>query len=161
MELLEIPSDSEFNDNIAAYWVTDLPFKAGEERRFRYRLSTRAGRDLDDPVARVVRTGVGWDALPGQADPPPRSRRRFVVDFMGGALSETESGHELEADLSVLRGAVEGVMLQPLPGSSGVRVTFTLVPEGEAPADMRLFLHDAGRPLSETWSYVWYPRELN
>ena len=28
------------NDNIAAYWVPDQPFATGDERRYRYRLTT-------------------------------------------------------------------------------------------------------------------------
>ncbi len=155
VELLEIPSESEFNDNIAAYWVPDVPLRAGEERAYRYRLVTRGALPPDMAVAHVARTAVGWDALPGQADPPPRSRRRFVVDFEGGSLESTEA--PVQADISVLRGSVEGVMVQHLPGNRGRRVTFTLTPEGDVPADMRLFLTSEDHVLSETWSYVWYP----
>jgi glucans biosynthesis protein len=150
VELLEIPTDSEFNDNVAAYWVPDVPLRAGEERSYRYRLVTRGPLPPDMPVAHVARTAIGWDALPGQADPPPRSRRRFVVDFEGGSLPSSQMG--VEADISVLRGMVEGVMIQHLPGNSGLRVTFT--------ADMRLFLTSQSHVLSETWSYVWYPDRI-
>ena len=159
VELLEIPTDSEFNDNIAAYWVPDVPLRAGEERTYRYRIATRGALPPDMAVAHVVRTAVGWDALPGQANPPPRSHRRFVVDFEGGDLQSSEA--QVEAEVSVLRGSVEGVMVQQLPGNRGLRVTFTLIPEGDAPADMRLFLTTEDRVLSETWSYVWYPERID
>lgn len=161
VELLEIPSASEFNDNVAAYWVPDEPFRAGDERRYRYRLVTVGGVPPDMDVARVVRTVVSWDALPGEADPPPRSRRRFVVDFQGGRLSDREIPDDLRVDLSVSRGDVEGVMIVPLPGNSGRRVTFALDPEGDAPADMRLILLAGDEPVSETWSYVWYPARID
>ncbi len=158
VELLEIPTDSEFNDNVAAYWVPDEPLRAGEERSYRYRLVTRASLPPDMTVAHVVRTAVGWDALPGQVDPPPRSQRRFVVDFEGGGLDAVESA--VEAEISMPRGSVEGVMVQHLPGNRGRRVTFTLIPDGDAPADMRLYLTSEDRVLSETWSYVWYPDRI-
>ena len=41
VELLEIPTDTEFNDNIAAYWVPDGPFLAGDARRYRYSIPHR------------------------------------------------------------------------------------------------------------------------
>jgi len=160
VELMEIPTASEFSDNIAAYWVPDRPFRQGEERRFLYRLETLGAIHPDMDVAHVARTAIGWDALPGQADAPPRSRRRFVVDFVGGMLASPSLDDDVQVELSVLRGTAEGVMVQPLPGSSGRRVTFTLVPDGDAPADMRLLLVRDGEALSETWSYVWYPSRI-
>ena len=159
VELLEIPTDSEFNDNVAAYWVPDVPFRAGEERSFRYRLITRGALPPEMAVAHVARTAVGWDALPGEANPPPRSRRRFVVDFEGGDLPSMKG--PVDAEISVLRGSVQGVMVQHLPGNRGRRVTFTLTPEGDAPADMRLFLTSEDHVLSETWSHVWYPGRVD
>ncbi|MEX2467275.1 MAG: glucan biosynthesis protein G [Gemmatimonadota bacterium] len=160
VELMEIPTPSEFSDNIATYWVPDQPFREGEERRFVYRLETLGVTHPDMDVAHVARTAIGWDALPGQTDPPPRSRRRFVVDFVGGDLPNIPLEQELRADLSLLRGDVEGVMVQTLPGNKGRRVTFTIVPDGDHPADMRLLLVDQGKPVSETWSYVWYSSRI-
>ena len=160
VELLEIPSPSEFNDNIAIYWVPDRPFLAGEERRFVYRLEARADRHPEMTVASVERTVIAWDALPGESDPPPRSRRRIVVDFTGGSLDDLAPDENVRADLSVLRGTAEGVMVQPLPGNIGRRVTFTMVPDGDHPADMRLLLVSGEEPVSETWSYVWYPSRI-
>lgn len=160
VELMEIPTESEFSDNIAAYWVPDRPFQQGEERRFVYRLVTLGATHPNMEVAHVARTAIGWDALPGQSDAPPRSRRRFIVDFVGGTLGVPSSGADVEVDLSVLRGNTEGVMVQPLPGNNGRRVTFTLVPDGDEPADMRLLLVRDGEALSETWSYVWYPSRI-
>jgi periplasmic glucans biosynthesis protein len=161
VELLEIPSESEFNDNVAAYWVADRPFREGERRSYRYRLLTVAAVPPEMDVARVVRTLVSWDALPGEADAPPRSRRRFVIDFHGGRLSDPGVADDLRVDLSVSRGSVEEVMIAPLPGNSGRRVTFALDPQGDAPADMRLNLLAGDEPVSETWSYVWYPGRID
>ena len=83
------------------------------------------------------------------------------MDFVGGSLASSADDEPVEVDLSVLRGRIEGVMIQPLPGNTGRRVTFSLVPEEGQPADMRLFLTSDGVPLSETWSYVWYPERLD
>src|SRR5690606_23556797 len=40
LELVVIPTDSDTNDNIVAYWVPSAPVKAGSDWRFRYKLTT-------------------------------------------------------------------------------------------------------------------------
>ena len=157
VELLAIPTNSEFNDNIAAYWVPDLPFMAGDERQYRYRLITFNDRLDTQTLAHVERTRIGWDALPGQSDPPPRSQRRFVIDFSGGDMPSLETAAQVEAVLDTSAGRTSDLVAQPLTGGRGWRAAFRLAPAGNRPADMRLYLELNGRRLSETWSYVWHP----
>ena len=157
VELLVIPTDSEFNDNIAAYWAPDQPFMAGDARRYRYRLITFNSRLDAQTLAQVERTRIGWDALPGQSDPPPRSQRLFIVDFTGGGIPSMESTEQVVAVLDTSAGRTSDLVVQPLPSGGGWRAAFRLAPAGNQPADMRLYLELDGRRLSETWSYVWYP----
>ena len=42
----------------------------------------------------------------------------------------------------------------------GWRATFRVEPDGDRPADMGLFLELRGRRLTETWSYVWSPHDI-
>ncbi len=159
VELLEIPTDSEFNDNIAAYWVSDTPLGAGEERRYRYRLTTFEERLGVQTLAQVGRTRIGWDALPGEADPPPRSQRRIVVDFVGGPFTDLGAGASVQAAIETSAGRISDLRTQRLPSGGGWRASFRLEPEGDRPADMRLSLTHADQPVTETWSTVWYPAE--
>lgn len=160
VELVEIPTDSEFKDNIVAYWAPDQPFRAGEERVYRYRLVTLDRRLDSQTLAQVERTRIGWVALPGETDPPPRTQRRFVVDFVvEDALSPMGLGKP-EAVLETTAGSVSNLVVQPLPDRRGWRATFELVPDGNRPSDMRLFLETEGERLTETWSYVWYPDDV-
>ena len=158
VELLVIPTESEFNDNVAAYWVPDAPMMAGDERSYRYRLVTFDGRLEEQTHAQVERTRVGWDALPGQADPPPRSQRHVIVDFTGGAIpgSLGETGL-VEPFAETSAGEITDLKVQELPDGGGWRASLTLSPDGGRPADMRLYLERDGQRLTETWSYVWYP----
>jgi glucans biosynthesis protein len=153
--LFEIPTASEFADNIVAYWAPDGGMAAGDERGWRYRLRTFDAGLPHEPVARVVRTRIGWDGLPGEADPPPRTRRRVVVDFEGGPLSVLGEDVVVEADVSASAGTLEDVRVLRLPGG-GRRATFALVPDSNRPSDIRLLLR-ADRALTETWSYLWKP----
>jgi len=166
VQLVEITGLSEFGDNIVAYWLPSHPFRRGEERRYSYTIRTFDHRLPQQTLAQVERTVIGWDALPGQADPPPRSRRRFVVDFVPGSLEPEPSpggssgpgGIEapVEAILRTSSGTVSDVRVLPLPGG-GWRTTFRLEPQGMLPADLLLHLVQGEVPLSETWSYLWIP----
>jgi glucans biosynthesis protein len=159
VELVEIPSDSEINDNIVAYWVPEQPFRAGEQRRFSYRLITFDERLDRQTLAQVERTRIGWGAVPGQDDPPPSSRRQFIVDFSGGELATLDATQPVEAVLSTSSGQISDLLVQRLP-DGGWRAAFRLAPNGLEPADMRLFLELRGHRLSETWSHVWYPADV-
>lgn len=166
VELLEIPTTSEFNDNIVASWVPDEPFRAGQSRAYAYRLITFDDR-LDSEVApragqtlaQVARTRIGWDALPGQAEPPPRSRRRVVIDFSGGPLPELSEGAPVTADARSSSGEIADLLVHVLP-DGGRRATFTLRPEADRGADMRVYLRLDDRVISETWSYLWEPNRV-
>lgn len=160
VELVEIPSNSEINDNIVAYWVPEAPFRAGDERRYQYRLSTFGAGPMHPDLAYVVRTRNGWGAAPGQPNPPPPAVRRFIVDFRGGELSTLAASHPVEASLSHSTGQVSDVRVRRLPDGRTWRVAFKLTPEGSTPSDLRLVLKLRGRAISETWNYVWYPNEL-
>lgn len=157
VQLLELPTDSEFRDNIAASWVPDGTFNAGEERRYRYELVT-LDRVTYATLYRVERARAGWDALPGEVSPRPRSHRRFIVDFARGVESSVAG---IEPVLESTSGTIADLRTEPLPGGAGWRVSWRLEPEGDTPADMRLFLQEDGGQVSETWSYVWYPSELD
>ena len=159
VELLAIPTRSEFNDNIAVYWVPDQPFLAGDARRYQYRLTTFDGRLEAQTVAQVDRSRFGRDALPGANNPSPKGQRQFVIDFVDGALSSL-SGEQTTDPRAVLKtsaGRTSDLVVQRLPGGAGWRAAFRLAPAGDRPADMRLYLEDDDRRLTETWTYVWYP----
>lgn len=157
VELVELPTPSEFNDNIVAYWLPEEPFQAGDERAYRYRLSTFDDRFEDEVLAHVVRTRIGSDALPGEAVDRSDPRRRFIVDFSYDGGVESAASVLPTAVLSVLSGEVTQPVVQRLPNRSEYRASFTLRAAEGQPADLRLFLEEGGRAVSETWSYLWVP----
>ncbi|MDN3516300.1 glucan biosynthesis protein G [Aquisalimonas lutea] len=161
VQLVEIPSDDESNDNIVAYWVPEEPFSAGDSTEFRYRVETFAAGRTPDTLASVKRTRIGWGATPGSSDKPPRSLRQFVVDFEDGPLRNLAAEQPVEAELSSSNGEVRHVTVEPLPDQGGWRVAFKLAPENEDEAvDLRMHLRLRDKRLSETWNYVWDPRAI-
>ena len=155
VELVEIPTDTETEDNIVAYWVSSSSLLAGERRHYRYRVTTRDHAPAAHDRARVVRARSGWGAIPGESDPPPKTVRRFIVDFQPLDIP----ADQVQAELDLAQGAMEDLRVSQLPDDDGLRATFLLTPDGTEPVDMRLRLLRGDEVLSETWSYVWYPDE--
>src|SRR5690606_12147024 len=150
----------EINDNIVAFWVPDKPFKAGAQRSYDYRLETFGSSLSTELLARAKRTRIGWAAIPGAPQKPPRSQRQFIIDFIGGELPTLTAEQPVQAVLTNSSGNIAHCTVQRLPDGQGWRVAFKLSPNGQQPADMRLFLTLHGRRLSETWNYVWYPNAI-
>lgn len=159
VELVEIPTADETFDNIVAFWVPERPILAGESRHFRYRLSTVGQDDVVDGLARVQATHTGRAGIPGQDSWRERTKRRFAIDFHGPALAD---GRPLEISAETRGGDLTEARLERLPRSDTVRAVIALSPAADgSPSDLRVYLHDGGRPLSEVWTLVWYPDELD
>jgi glucans biosynthesis protein len=156
VELLEIPATTEFEDNIAAYWVPKEPFESGQERRYRYTLTTFEDRHPAQSLGQVVRTRSGHAALPGGVTDRDAPARRFVIDLAGGPLTDLDPGSDIRVVAETFVGRISEARAEPLP-DRGWRASFVVEAEGATPADMRMHLALDGRRVSETWSYVWYP----
>ncbi len=149
VNLIEIPSDSEVNDNIVTYWRPRNPVAAGSEFMFalrQYWCWTPPERPQLATVA-STRTGNG-----------PGNRRRFFVDFTGEALGDAEFVKTVRASLGTRPGTVANVRLSPYPARKVLRVAFELDPGSDNLAELRLLLEAAdGKAVSETWLYRWTP----
>lgn len=152
--LAELPTTSEFADNVVAFWAPDDTLEAGDRVDFAWRIRTFDGTPPTAavPLGRVVRSRVGRAGLPGQAAPPPPHHRRLVVDFDGAGLRSLPPDAEIEPVLFVSAGEVRDLRVERLP-EGGRRATWILEGQPGVPADMRIFLRaPSGR--TETWSYL-------
>ncbi|QJR82792.1 glucan biosynthesis protein [Alteromonas pelagimontana] len=158
LELVEIPTDSEIHDNIAAYWVPEEAMTAGQGRYFRYTLKTvEQSPHKKLSIATVLRTRQGASQLPGFESTNEKSVRRFIVDFAlpKGAESNPDN---LNLILEASNGAVDQARLQPVNGGKELRATFLLTPASSNPVDMRLFINTKqDEKISEVWNYVYQP----
>ena len=160
VELVEIPSDSEANDNMVSYWVPEKALKAGDSQEFKYTLRTLDADVPEQTVAKVLRTRTGWGAVAAQGNPPPKSKRQFAIDFQGGDLGRLPANAVVEADLSKNSGNFSDLHVTKLPDGKTYRASFKLEPDGNNPVDMRVFIKSNNKRLSEVWSYVWYPDDI-
>jgi glucans biosynthesis protein len=155
VQLCEIPTGDEYEDNIVAMWVPERPVPAGGEVALNYRLYWLADEPFPTDLARCVATRLGL------GDPPvPRAARKFVVEFLGGALTTVPSGVTPEWRVTLSRGALIGVIrVEAVP--DGVighwRVNFDAMIEGAEPVELRGTLTLGGAAISEVWLFQYHP----
>ncbi len=157
VQLIEIPTDDETNDNIVAQWVPSAPAKAGQTLEIGYKLYWQSRQPQPIRLARCVATRIGRGGQPGL--PRPQGVRKFVVEFQGEPLENIPFGTKPEAVLSASRGTFSLVFTEAVPdGVKGHwRAVFDLSVKGTDPVEMRLYLRLAGKALSETWAYQYHP----
>jgi periplasmic glucans biosynthesis protein len=158
VQLVELPTDDETNDNIVAFWTPAAKPRAGEEYLYGYRLHWGGRPPVQPSAARVAATRTGVGGIVGQ------KRKyvswRFTIDFEGGDLALV-GDHKLMAPvITVSRGTVELTSARPLKSIQGFRAMFDLrLPDEQPgpPVELRMYLAYAGQPMSETWCYQWAP----
>jgi glucans biosynthesis protein len=153
VELVEIPTNADTNDNIVAYWVPEKSPKRGDPVSFSYTMSWYGDDTGRPPGGRVVATrrdsGTTKDA------------QRFVIDFGGKKLAAIPADRVLRGVVTVVGGEAAGELLEqhvvknPVNGSW--RLTFQVRPKKREPLELRAFLEQAGEALTETWSSAIAP----
>lgn len=143
VQLIEIPSDRETNDNIVAFWRPKHPIPAGKPWSAAYRLRWNQIPKLGAELGRAVftRTGPSWDG----------KRKLFVIDFEG--LGKSTEGLRIDAGSSA--GKLTNLVLQPNPRIGALRASFELAPGETNVAELRLRLMRGDQPATETWLYRW------
>lgn len=159
VHLLEIPTDDEIHDNIAAFWGPREPLKAGTSRRFHYWL-----RWLDDipfpaALARATGTWTGMGGRPGEVR--PKGVKKFVVDFKGPVLKELTRKDGVEIIVTASRGEVTNAYAHPVVDQQEHwRAVFDIAATGSSPVDLRLYLRRNEQALTETWVYQYFPEDI-
>lgn len=143
--LVEIPTSTEFLDNIVAFWRPEQALSAGTEHRFDYRLTWTKDAPAADVPAPIAQSRSGREhEFP--------TTRRFVVDFdtAPGGLTPDVAAYGTTPE------AIAGLSLFALPDGRGTRVTFVLTPADADALELRLVLRDdAGNAASPVWLHRW------
>lgn len=145
VELVEIPTESEVHDNIAAYWRPSNSLKAGQSVELAYTLRWGADVPADPASARVAQSRAGRR---GEAT------RLFVVDYVGGPL-QAKAAAALEVRAWSSAGVLSAPVVQPGPHGQGARISFKFEPGDATVAELRLEPRLAGARAGETWLYRW------
>jgi len=143
VELVEIPSGRETNDNIVAFWRPAQNIAAGHPVHFAYHITWLAEPRLPKGLGKTVSTRSGA-SLDGK-------RRVFQIDFVGAG----EQVDGLRIDGGASAGKVLNPQLVPNPAIHGFRASFELDPNGADLIELRLRVMRDKTPVTETWLYRW------
>lgn len=158
VELIEIPTPDETNDNIVAFWVPEQRPEPGKPLDLKYRLHfTMDEPALHDPtLAWVSQTRLSaGDVKQSNLIRQPDGSTALIVDFVGPNLAELPADALVSTRVSVDDNAelVEN-NLRHNPVTKGWRLTLRLkVRDRARPVELRAALVEGEKTLSETWSY--------
>ncbi len=156
VQLVEIPTDIEANDNIVAYWQPDAGASAGEAQEYRYRL--RWGMlppDPDTRLAHVAETRTGQGGVAGV--PYEGDARKFVVDFEGGVLERMAPDADLTPQIAISSGTVVNPVLYKIAETGTWRLAFDVDPEPGVLVELMAHVEGYGERLTETWMFRFMP----
>jgi glucans biosynthesis protein len=143
LKLVEIPTRTEANDNIVAFWQPTQVLPAGQPHSGSYRLLWTAESLVERELGRFVATRIGANM---------RGDRRLVVLDLTGAGRSPEG---LVLDVNASAGTVYNPVVHENPSIGGLRVSFEFDP-GSAPLiEFRAQVREGEKPVSETWLYRW------
>jgi periplasmic glucans biosynthesis protein len=151
VELVQLSTPDETNDNIVAYWVpAQLPAK-GKPLDLSYRLHWQGTQMQRPPGAWVTQTRVGRGYATLAAD-----EQQFVVDFAGPSLVALPADAPVRA---VVTAPANGEILESnayqveATGMWRMTVRVRQLRPNE-PTELRGFLQNGVNVLTETWSNV-------
>jgi periplasmic glucans biosynthesis protein len=156
VELLELPTSDETNDNIGAYWVPKIAPEIGQPYTLRYKMSSLSDAADLHSGAKAINSYQTTPKALGSSEPVPQGSRRFILDFVGGDLSYYLSDpDQVQIVPSLTNGQIVRTFLTPNPKTGGFRAGVDVqVPQGQT-ADVRVFLRAGTRALTETWTFPW------
>ncbi len=147
IDLVEIPTPNETNDNIVAFWRPKEKLAANGEYQFTYRMHWAWDTPWPTSLARVTTTLIGAG--------PEEGSHIVVVDVVGDAVKGKGEEAGFRPEVSTSAGKVTNVSAVPNPETGGWRVSFHLIHGGAKLAELRCLLVGDEGPVSETWLYRW------
>ncbi len=156
VELVQIPTPDETNDNIVAYWVPDKAPQPKQPFDYSYELRWQM-------EGQTTPTGRAWVRQSRRGHGPvklPPDQIQFVVDFDGPALRALGPDAKLKPTVAVGGNAElkeENLFRDQVTGAWRLIVHFRRV-DAAKPAELRAYLDSAsGERITETWSYIVPP----
>ncbi|HNX52609.1 MAG TPA: glucan biosynthesis protein [Pontiellaceae bacterium] len=151
LRLVELPSGTEYADNIVAFWMPQEQLTPEHPLEYSYRLHWFRDDATLPPLAQALATRIG------NATEYPGSKK-FVLDFSNAPGLDRNNPDSVTPVITLSNGTLKGKHLQRNDLGNAWRVFFDVEPiDRTKPVDMRCFLQSGGLPRSETWTYFWNP----
>lgn len=151
IRLVELPTHTEYADNIVAFWTPAEPLTPDQPLEFSYRLHWFADNAALPPLASTRTTRIGNSTeYPGS--------KKIVLDFNNTAGLDRNSPDSIKPVISLSNGTLKNSILLLNGPDNTWRVCFDVEPvDRTQPVEMRCFLQSDGLPRSETWTYYLKP----
>jgi glucans biosynthesis protein len=150
VELVQLASDQEPSDNIAAFWAPSSPPATGQALDVEYELQWATADPSPPELGRVLATRIGRTS----GKPP---NLRFVVEFGGDAVEKLGAAERPAATVEYGDGAVAVARdLFKNPINQTWRLVIEIVEPRQA-VNLRAFLGRGDRKITETWNFTWQP----
>jgi len=151
IELVQIPSPDESNDNIVAYWVPDTPPQPRQPWDLEYRILWQKDTDALPPLAWIEQTrrGHGYGKT-------PENSVSLLVDFDGPVFKKLPADAKLEgivtgdSNIEILR---RHTYRNDVTGGWRMALLVRRL-DGGKPGELRAYLRNGNETISETWSYI-------
>ncbi len=151
VELVQLSTPDETNDNIVAYWVPETAPAPGQPMDFSYRVLWQGEQMQRPPGGWVVQTraGRGFAELAGD-------EQQFIVDFTGPTLSALPADAPVKAVVSTpSNGEILESNAYRLEATGAWRMAVRVKQLNPAqPTELRGYLQRGEDVLTETWSNV-------
>ena len=155
VELMQLPTPDESNDNIVAYWVPDTLPEPGQPLDFAYRLHWQGDDQQRPPTGWTVQSRRGNGFIEPGTPVDPRDVQ-FVVDFDGPALRALPPDAAVEAVVSAGANATileRNAYRNPANGSWRMALRIKRLPSPQ-PVELRATLQSHEHTLTETWTTI-------
>lgn len=154
VELVQIPTPDETNDNTVAFWVPGQVPKPGQPFDIEYRMLWQKESETQPPLSRVTQTRRGHGYTRKVDD-----SIALIVDFEGPALKKLPADAKLEGIVTAdANGKLMETNAYRNDVTGGWRMAVRLRRNDEAkPVELRGHLKNGTETLSETWSYILPP----
>lgn len=152
VELVQLNTPDETNDNIVAYWVPDKLPATGQPLDMAYRLHWQGTQQMQRPPgAWVVQTRIGRGFAELAQD-----EQQFIVDFTGPSLAALPASADVKA---VVSAPANGQILESnayhVEATGTWRMTVRVKQlRPTEPTELRGYLQSGPDILTETWSNV-------
>ncbi|MHA2937157.1 glucan biosynthesis protein G [Vibrio sp. RC27] len=142
VELIEIPSDFEANDNIVAYWKPKNGLKKDQVYTFAYELTWLDSFPKSKDNVTIARTSGGKKLS--------EEKNEIVIDYSHLNFDDFKN---IKISASASNNVILESRIEPNPGVDGARVFITFSPEDTEVSEFRVQLFEDNVPIGVTWLY--------
>jgi periplasmic glucans biosynthesis protein len=150
--LVQLPTPSETNDNIVAFWTPAEPMSPDIPLRLAYQIHFGSPAVSGHPAGQAVHSFVGDGSIVGGGN--VEGAYRIVVDFRGGMLDHVGADATVTSTVTALDGGevIEDFVEYNAPAQAW-RLSILAKPARDRDLALRAFLSHGDTAVSETWSY--------